>query len=69
MVVIILLVALSLVLVVAGLFFFGLRLRDGDFEHGDRLSLLPLEEDEIAEDGAGNQPLAPEEGDTLNGNQ
>lgn len=36
----------SLILVVAGLVLFVLRLRQGDFEHGDRLSLLPLEEDE-----------------------
>ena len=36
----------SLILVVAGLVLFVLRLRQGDFEHGDRLALLPLEEDE-----------------------
>ena len=36
----------SLILVVAGLVLFASRLRQGDFEHGDRLSLLPLEEDE-----------------------
>ena len=35
----------SLVLVVGGLVLFVSRLRQGDFEHGDRLSLLPLEDD------------------------
>ena len=38
----------SLVLVMAGLVLFVLRLRAGDFDHGDRLSLLPLSEDEIS---------------------
>ena len=36
----------SLLLVLAGLVLFVLRLRAGDFEHGERLSLLPLKEDE-----------------------
>ncbi|MDY7092919.1 MAG: cytochrome oxidase [Acidobacteriota bacterium] len=36
----------SLLLGVAGLVLFVLRLAAGDFEHGDRLSLLPLEQDE-----------------------
>lgn len=39
------LVMLSLALVGLGLVFFFMRLRDGDFDHGDRLSLLPLRED------------------------
>ena len=43
--VIIALVLISLMLVVAGLVFFFTRLFDGDFEHGDRLSLLPLADD------------------------
>ncbi len=43
--VIIALVFISLTLVVAGLVFFFTRLFDGDFEHGERLSLLPLEDD------------------------
>jgi cbb3-type cytochrome oxidase maturation protein len=43
-------VFVSLILVVAGLVLFVHRLRQGDFEHGDRLSLLPLEEDESAVD-------------------
>ncbi len=44
--VIIALVFFSLTLVVAGLVFFVYRLFAGDFEHGDRLSLLPLEDDD-----------------------
>ena len=43
--VIIALVIVSLMLVAAGLVFFFTRLFDGDFEHGDRLSLLPLAHD------------------------
>jgi cbb3-type cytochrome oxidase maturation protein len=44
--IIIVLVFISLALVVAGLIFFFSRLFDGDFEHGERLSLLPLEDDD-----------------------
>jgi hypothetical protein len=44
--VIIALVFISLTLVVAGLVFFFSRLFEGDFEHGERLSLLPLEDDD-----------------------
>lgn len=44
--VVILLVFISLTLVAAGLFFFFHRLRQGDFEHGERLALTPLAEDE-----------------------
>lgn len=36
---------ISLVLVAAGLVLFVTRLRAGDLDHGDRLSMLPLEED------------------------
>ena len=43
--VVILLVFISLGLVVASLFFFVHRLGEGDFEHGERLALAPLEED------------------------
>ena len=43
--VIIALVFFSLTLVIGGLVFFFTRLFDGDFEHGERLSLLPLEDD------------------------
>lgn len=48
--VIIALVFFSLTLVAGGLVFFFTRLFDGDFEHGERLSLLPLEDD-TGEDG------------------
>lgn len=44
--IIIVLVFISLTLVIAGLIFFFSRLFDGDFEHGERLSLLPLEDDD-----------------------
>ncbi|MEN8006127.1 MAG: hypothetical protein ABFS42_03890 [Candidatus Krumholzibacteriota bacterium] len=44
--IIIALVFISLTLVAAGLVFFFTRLFEGDFEHGDRLSLLPLEDDD-----------------------
>ena len=40
------LVFISLMLVIAGLVFFFSRLAEGDFEHGERLSLLPLEDDD-----------------------
>lgn len=36
----------SLLLVIGGLLLFVTRLRSGDFEHGDRLSLLPLDDDD-----------------------
>jgi nitrogen fixation-related uncharacterized protein len=45
-VVVIMLVLISLALVVIALVFFASRLKGGDFEHGDRLSLLPLRDDE-----------------------
>lgn len=44
--IIIALVFISLTLVLGGLVFFFFRLKDGDFEHGERLSLLPLADDE-----------------------
>ena len=47
--VIIVLVFVSIVLVIGGLVFFFSRMSQGDFEHGDRLSLLPLDEDEKIE--------------------
>lgn len=43
--VLILLVFVSLVLVVGAVLLLFTGLREGDYEHGDRLSLLPLEED------------------------
>jgi hypothetical protein len=42
--VVILLVFISLGLVAASLLFFVHRLREGDFDHGDRLSLAPLDD-------------------------
>ena len=48
--VVIVLVFISLVLVVAGLIFFMSRLREGDFDHGERLALSPLLDDEEVTD-------------------
>jgi len=39
----------SLILVVGGVLFLTKRIKEGDLEHGDRLSLLPLAEDEYPE--------------------
>jgi hypothetical protein len=47
--VIIVLVFFSLALVIAGLIFFFSRLSDGDFDHSERLSLLPLAQDDGAQ--------------------
>ena len=47
------LVFVSLVLVALGLVFFFMRLREGDFDHGERLSLLPLREDRLQTAGGG----------------
>lgn len=44
--VVIFLVFVSLILVAAALVFFVSRLRSGDFDHGARLSLLPLHDDD-----------------------
>ena len=52
--VLILTVFVSLMLVAGGLVFFVSRLRGGDFEHGDRLLLLPLAED-TADEGTGKE--------------
>ena len=46
MAIVIALVFISLMLVLGALVFFLSRLRAGDFEHGERLALLPLAEDE-----------------------
>ena len=51
--IIIALVFISLTLVIAGLVFFFSRLVEGDFEHGERLSLLPLENDDGMADDDG----------------
>ncbi|MGD9546893.1 MAG: hypothetical protein AB7V45_04995 [Candidatus Krumholzibacteriia bacterium] len=50
--IIIALVFVSVTLVIAGLVFFFSRLFEGDFEHGERLSLLPLADDEGAIESA-----------------
>ena len=58
--VIIALIFISLTLVVAGLVFFFTRLFEGDFEHGERLSLLPLADDDgmkAAADETGDDKL------------
>ncbi len=44
--IVIVLVFISLVLVVGGLIFLFRTLKEGDSEHADRLSLLPLANDE-----------------------
>ena len=56
--VVILLVFISLTLVAAGLFFFFHRLKEGDFEHGERLALTPLAEDETGEPEEGTSEPA-----------
>jgi hypothetical protein len=62
-------VFVSLVLVAAAVVLFIMCIRGGDLEHGDRLSLLPLEEDGARDQGsardtaAGAGPGQAEEGD------
>ena len=60
--VIIVLVFFSLSLVIAGLIFFFTRLRDGDFDHEERLSILPL-----ADDDGSKQECRMKEVDPVNG--
>lgn len=57
----------SLVLVVGAVLFLASRARQGDFEHGDRLSLLPLQSDDPGDrdrksdaSGASARPDTPE---------
>ncbi len=52
--VVIILIVVSLILVAVALAFFISRLRGGDFDHGDRLSLLPLDDSERHTDPAEN---------------
>jgi hypothetical protein len=54
--VIVLLVFISLVLVIAALVLLFARVHGGDLDHGDRLSLLPLENDAPVEPPAGDAP-------------
>lgn len=58
--VVIVLVFISLILVIFALLFFLGRLRGGDFDHAERLSLLPLAEDDgrVTASGAGARALA-----------
>ena len=53
--VIVVLVFISLVLVVAALLMLVTRVLQGDFEHGERLSLLPLERDEVSNQEEGGE--------------
>jgi hypothetical protein len=53
--VIVLLVFISMVLVAGALVMLFSRIRDGDIEHGDRLSLLPLEGDDSSEEPGGEK--------------
>lgn len=63
--VVIALVFFSLVLVAGALTFFVSRLKEGDFDHGDRLSLLPLSRDDgLPPAGDEGLPLAADEGST-----
>jgi hypothetical protein len=55
--VLILTVFVSLILAAGALLLLIKGVKEGDFEHGDRLSLLPLEEDLVPE--SGDQPAPP----------
>jgi nitrogen fixation-related uncharacterized protein len=52
--VLILLLFVSLVLVAGAIVLFMKGLYQGDFDHGDRLALLPLEDEERAPEPPGN---------------
>lgn len=55
--VVIVLVFISLMLVFGALVFFASRLKDGDFDHGDRLALLPLQDDEGTSEGTSDEGI------------
>jgi hypothetical protein len=59
--VLIVLVFISLVLVVGGLIFLFRTLKEGDSEHADRLSLLPLAKDDLVEGDNLNSQSKPKE--------
>ncbi|MBK6733505.1 MAG: cbb3-type cytochrome oxidase assembly protein CcoS [bacterium] len=61
--VIIVLVFFSLSLVIAGLIFFFTRLRDGDFDHEERLSILPLADDDGSKQDNRTKEVDPRNGD------
>jgi hypothetical protein len=56
--VLILTLFVSLMLVAAAVLFLVLRVRGGDAEQGDRLSLLPLEDDEGPRSGSRDRSAA-----------
>jgi cbb3-type cytochrome oxidase maturation protein len=59
--VVVVLVFISLMLVFGALVFFASRLKDGDFDHGDRLSLLPLQDDEgTSDEGTSDERMSDE---------
>ena len=53
--VIVVLVFISMILVAGALVLLFSRIKDGDFEHGERLSLLPLEPDELPKQPGGEK--------------
>ncbi len=57
--VVVILVFISVILVAIALIFFASRIRQGDFEHGDRLSLLPLESDGPGPPDVSDRPTEP----------
>lgn len=61
--VIVVLVFFSLALVIAGLIFFFNRLHQGDFDHGERLSILPLADDEGPKQDHRTKEVDPVNGD------
>ena len=71
MAIVIALVFISLMLVLGAVVFFLSRLRAGDFEHGERLALLPLAEDETHRPAgaAGDASKPIKEGGRLNGSR
>ena len=69
--VVVILVFISLVLVAGAVAFFVSRLRGGDFDHGARLSLLPLQDDTGSPKDEESLPAdesAPTEKGPVNGN-
>lgn len=61
--VIVVLVFFSLALVIAGLIFFFNRLHAGDFEHSERLTLLPLADDDGTKEELRRKEVDPQNGD------
>ena len=57
--VLIILVFVSLVLVTAAVLLFIMRVREGDLDHGERLSLLPLDEAGEREGACGDRTARP----------